>query len=190
MSPVPWQRHWMHKRHPITRPHGWAMECLLWIFEEKWSCYKEVWLNKESSSRGKIRNNIRLRIPQGHHFTQQAVTVYTCNFLFIWQWCRVPQHQLWLCCKSGESNKEMIFRLKLGCNHLRNGNIIKTVCTVVSPESRRPFWLPSSNQRQQMRYHQCPPNLENLCDYHWLWTGSIWIIFSEVTPMKLSEMNQ
>ena len=25
-------RVWTHKRHPIPRPNGWAIECLLWIF--------------------------------------------------------------------------------------------------------------------------------------------------------------
>ena len=111
------------------------MKCLLWVFEEKWSCCKEVWLNPEPSSMGEIRNNIRLRIPQGHHFTQQAVTVYACNFLSIWHWCRIAQHQLWLCCKPWESNKQMIFCLKLRCNNLHSANIIQTVCTVAFPEN-------------------------------------------------------
>ena len=26
---------WTHKRHPIPRPFGRAMECLLWVFQQK-----------------------------------------------------------------------------------------------------------------------------------------------------------
>ena len=26
---------WTHKRHPIPRPFGRAMECLLWVLEQK-----------------------------------------------------------------------------------------------------------------------------------------------------------
>ena len=26
---------WTHKRHPIPRPFGWAMECLLWVLQQK-----------------------------------------------------------------------------------------------------------------------------------------------------------
>ena len=37
-----WQRqnkveHYTHKRHPILRPHGWAMGCE--DFEQNWPCY-------------------------------------------------------------------------------------------------------------------------------------------------------
>ena len=28
-------RSWIHKTHPIPRPNGWAMGCLLWIFVRK-----------------------------------------------------------------------------------------------------------------------------------------------------------
>ena len=28
-------RYWIHRRHTIPRPNGWAVECLLWIFLEK-----------------------------------------------------------------------------------------------------------------------------------------------------------
>ena len=31
---------WTHKRHPIPRPFGRAMECLLWVFHWNWPCYK------------------------------------------------------------------------------------------------------------------------------------------------------
>ena len=30
-----WIRRWIHKRHPIPRPNGRAMGCLLWIFVRK-----------------------------------------------------------------------------------------------------------------------------------------------------------
>ena len=32
-------RSWIHKIHPIPRPIGRAMRCLLWIFGRKWPCY-------------------------------------------------------------------------------------------------------------------------------------------------------
>ena len=31
---------WTHKRHPIPRPFGPAMECLLWVFQQKLIVYK------------------------------------------------------------------------------------------------------------------------------------------------------
>ena len=31
---------WTHKRHPIPRPFGRAMECLSWVFHWNWPCYK------------------------------------------------------------------------------------------------------------------------------------------------------
>ena len=39
---------WTHKRHPIPRPFGRAMECLLWVFHWNWPCYKGFLLYKEN----------------------------------------------------------------------------------------------------------------------------------------------
>ena len=42
---------WTHKRHPIPRPFGRAMECLLWVFHWNWPCYKGFLLYFENDIR-------------------------------------------------------------------------------------------------------------------------------------------
>ena len=62
---------WTHKRHPIPRPFGRAMECLLWVFHWNWPCYKGFLLY----TAWQLRVRFLCNNEQGSHFSTRMFSV-------------------------------------------------------------------------------------------------------------------
>ena len=90
---------WTHKRHPIPRPFGRAMECLLWVFHWNWPCYKGFLLYHEDPRAWKHFPYYCTFMNGTHRLLVVLLTKKSVVFsLSRWAWtnCRVVGDGIWL----------------------------------------------------------------------------------------------